>query len=145
MTPTQALKFLLITPPGAIVDNASPATAEIDTLGASTLDILVIVGATDIALTALKLTESDTTGTNHVDIVGAAYGTSAYPFPTATDDNKLFAFHVDLLGRKRFIDLVATVGDGATGGYVTVIAVLGGLRNSPNSASERGFANQLFV
>ncbi len=60
-----------------------------------------------------------------VDVTGLVYGTSAgiagttSALPTATDDNKCFKFEIDLRGRKRYLDLVATCGDGATGTFAT--------------------------
>ncbi|MGB0973235.1 MAG: hypothetical protein ACPGVG_20115, partial [Mycobacterium sp.] len=58
----QCDKFVMVTAPAAIVDNASLTTAEIDTVGYDYARVLVILGATDIAMTALTVTESDTSG-----------------------------------------------------------------------------------
>ena len=62
MNPAQCTKFVSITPPAAIVDNASYTTGSIDTQGYEYLEVFVFLGATDIAMTALKLQESDTDG-----------------------------------------------------------------------------------
>lgn len=124
------VKFVSITPPGAILDAASATTGEIDTLGFDYLTIVCQVGATDIAMTALKITESDTSGSDHADVTGLVYGTStdidgnASALPSATDDNKFFVFQIDLRGRKRYIDMVATMGDGTAGGYFTAFGIL---------------------
>ncbi len=142
MINSQAQKVVLVTPPAAIVDNASYATTEIDTKGFNYLTILVALGATDVALAAMKLTESDEAGSGHADISGATFAGS---LPGATDDNKVYAFHVDLLGRKRYIDLVLTGGDGTTGAYATVMAVLSRGERTPRTATERGLAAELFV
>jgi hypothetical protein len=126
----QNVKYVSITPPAAILDNASATTAEIDTLGFEYLSIICQVGATDIAMTALKVTESDTSGSGHADVTGLVFGTStdidgnASALPSATDDNKFFVFLIDLRGRKRYIDLTATMGDGTAGGYFSAIGVL---------------------
>jgi hypothetical protein len=144
-------KFVMVTPPAAIIDNTSPATTEIDTAGFRHARILVLIGATDIALTALKVTESDSAGSGHADVTGLIYGTSngingsVAALPSATDDNKCFAFEIDLRGRKRYLDVVATVGDGAAGAYVTIIALLSRAEVRPMTAAERGYANILRV
>ena len=152
MNPAQHDKFVSITPPAAIVDNASYTTATIDTAGFAYLRVLVYLGATDIAMTALKLQESDDSGmSGAADITGLVYGTSASiagttsALPTATDDNKCFAFEVDLRGRKRYIDLVATAGDGSTGTFLTAFALLSRAGDVGVSASERGYGSILRV
>lgn len=153
MNHLQQTKTVLITPPAAIVDNASYTTAAIDTFGFNKLEICVALGATDIAMVALKLQESDDSGmSGATDITGAIYGTSANPdtgstsaLPTATDDNKVFKFFVDLKGRKRYIDLVATAGDGTAGTFLTAWANLGDGNDTPTSATERGAAANLIV
>ena len=152
MNPAQQDKWVSVTPPAAIVDNASLSTATIDTAGFAYLRVFLYLGAMDIAMTALKLQESDDSGmSGAVDITGLVYGTSngisgsASALPTATDDNKCFTFEVDLRGRKRYIDLVATCGDGAAGTYATAFALLSRAGDVPVSASERGFGNILRV
>ena len=146
MNQSQFNKFVSITPPAAIVDNASYTTASIDTSGFEYLEVFVFLGATDIAMTALKLQESDTDG-SYADVTGLIYGTSAgiagttAALPIATDDNKCFKFEVDLRGRKRYFDLVATAGDGAAGTFLTAFALLSRASDHPVSASERGFGN----
>jgi hypothetical protein len=112
MTPVQNSKYLIVTSPVAIVDNASWTTNAIDTAGFDYLQVVVTLGATDIALTALKLQTSDTDG-SYADLTGAVFGTSANiagstsTLPSATDDNKIFVIEVDLRGKKRYFDLVA--------------------------------------
>lgn len=142
MINTQSQKIVPITPPGAIVDNAAITTTEIDTLGFDYCDIYVFLGALDIAVAALKISQSDVAGSGHADITGGDY-TGA--FPSATDDNKIYAFHVNLLGKKRYLDLVLTGGDGSTGTYATAFAVLSRAKEHPNTAAERGVAAELFV
>jgi hypothetical protein len=59
------------------------------------------------------------------DISATVFGATGNPaLPSATDDNKMYAFHVSLQGKKRYIDLVATAGNGSTGTYGSAIAVL---------------------
>jgi len=139
MNRMQNIKYVAITPPGALIDNASATTAEIDTLGFDYLTIVAHLGATDIAMTALAVTESDTTGSGHANVTGLVYGTSTdidgntSALPSATDDNGFFVFQIDLRGRKRYIDVTATVGDGTSGAYLTIIGMLSRADASPTT------------
>lgn len=145
MKQIQDSKLVLVTPPGALIDNAVLVTASIDTKGFDQVDIYVIVGATDIGLTTLKVQESDTDA-NYVDVAGLIYGTSGTStLPGALADNTALAFHIDMLGRKRFLDVSAVGGDGTTGSYVTIFAVLSRAKESPSTAAKRGLAQELSV
>lgn len=137
----QASKFVSITPPAAIIDNASATTASVDTKGFDYAVISVYFGAMDIAVTAMKLQESDDDST-YADITGATFAGS---YPSATDDNKCFRFFVDLRGRKRYLDLVLTLGDGAAGTYVTAWAELSRAEQAPYDATTRGLGGQVIV
>lgn len=145
----QREKFVLITAPAALVDDASLTTTEVDTLGYDYAEIFLILGATDIAMTALAVTESDTSGSGHAAVTGLVYGTStdisgtASTLPSATDDNKCFKFELDLRGRKRYLDLTATVGDGTAGGYYMAFALLSRADEAKTTAAGRGYANIL--
>ena len=145
MIPTAA-KWVNLTPPAAIIDNASVTVAELDTKGYDYAEIAVVLGATDIAMTALKVTESDTTGSGHADVTGLVYGTSTdidgntSALPTATDDNGIFAFEIDLRGRKRYLDMTATVGNGTNGTYIAIIARLSRADAAPVTVSAKGLA-----
>lgn len=137
--------------PAAIVDDASWTTVEIDTLGFDYCIILCNIGATDIAMAALKVQESDTTGTGFTDVTGLVYGTSTdidgetSSLPSATDDNTIVGFLIDLRGRKRFLDLVATAGDGSTGTFMSAIALLGRAKEVPVDAAGLGCGQVLQV
>ena len=150
MNQLQNTKLVSITPPAAIVDNASYTTASIDTQGWDYLQVVVYLGATDIAMTALKLQESDTDG-SYADVTGLVFGTSSNiagstsTLPSATDDNKFFVFDVDLRGRKRYFDLVATAGDGTAGTFLTAFAILSRGKDQPVTAAERGASQILRV
>jgi hypothetical protein len=138
-------KVINVTPPAAIIDNNSAVTNSIDTTGFRYCQILVMLGATDIALTALKVQESDTDG-SYADITGLVFGASGAPaLPSATADNGVYAFNIDLRGRKKFLDLVITFGDGTVGGFVAAIALLFEGEELPDSATKRGLAAELTV
>lgn len=152
MNSAQRDKFVSVTPPAAIIDNASATTATVDTKGFDYCRFVVYYGAMDIATTALKIQESDDSGmSGAADITGLVYGTSTdisgstSALPSATDDNKFFTFEIDLRGRKRYLDCVATLGDGAAGTYVAIFAILSRAESSLLTASDRGCANILRV
>lgn len=147
MNNLQNVKVVNVTPPAAIKDNASFATTTIDTFGFSKVAIYFALGATDIAMTALKVQESDDSGmASAADITGAVYGASGAPaLPSATDDDKIFGFFIDLKGRKRYLDVVATAGDGAAGTFGACTAHLYNGLQTQDDATERGLAANLIV
>ena len=155
MNPAYERKIVSVIQPAAIIDNASATTAVVDTLGWDYAVFDIQLGATDIALTALKLQESDALNGSDLDsgadVSGTVFGTSvndtgsASTLPSATDDNKLYAFFVDLRGRKRYLDLVATVGDGSSGGYLAATCSLFRGSVSPSSAATAGYAQRIIV
>jgi len=141
-------KLVSITPPAVISDNATLTTGEIDTAGWEHLEIIVYEGATDIAMAALSVTESDTSGSGHANVTGLVWGTSTNidgstsALPSATDDNLFQVAQIDLRGRKRYIDVTATTGDGAAGTYIAILGRLSRGEVTPTSASEAG-ANEI--
>ena len=151
MIPPDDCKVLLTTPPAAIIDNAAVATAEIDRLGYDYAQIEVFLGALDIAMTVLKVQESDVSGSGFADIVGTRFGTdnndtgSASTLPSATDDNKIFSFFLDLRGRKRYLDVSATVGDGAAGTFIVIVTRLWRSKDAPRTAAEAGYSQRMRV
>lgn len=146
-------KTLNVTPPAAIVDNAGFTTATVDALGARWVIFKVFLGALDIAIAAFKLRESNDSGmSGAVDVPNADFsaatqsdGSTAASLPSATADNGVYAIHVPMLGRKRYLDLTLTGGDGSAGTYGVVSAELHELEVFPNNATERGFAQELIA
>lgn len=156
MNAAQQTKKVIVASPGALIDNASATTNCIDLKDWDYCVIDCIIGATDIALTALKVQEDDTTSsatalTSGTDVTGLVWGTSAdiagttSTLPSATDDNKIFTFEVDCKTRKRYLDVVATFGDGTVGGYFAAIATLYRGSNPGTTAAARGCAQILRV
>jgi hypothetical protein len=142
----QKVKTVAITTPGAIVDNAAFTTATIDTLGFRALRIVVMLGVLDIAISAFKLRESNDSGmAGAVDVSGADFSVSPATLPAATDDNKLYAIHVNLNGRKRYLDLSLTGGDGTAGTYAVAWADLYRASEAPADVTARGFAQEVSV
>lgn len=151
MLDIQNAKVINLIPPVAIKDNSSWTATEIDTLGYHYLHCAINLGATDIAAAALKLQESDTSGSGGADITGLIFGTSTNTagstsaLPTAGDDGDVFGFDVDLRGRKRYITLVATAGNGTVGTYASGLAFLFRPDVGPTTAAERGFNQVLRI
>ena|SRR5436309_823831 len=137
----QNTKLINITPPAAKVNNGSFTCAEIDTLGFDYMTLTLYLGDLDIALTVLKLQETDTSGSGYADVSGGAFSS----LPAATDDNKFYRFFVPLNGRKRYLKPVVTVGNGSTGAFAAIWAELSRAEQSPDSVTERGLGGQLFV
>lgn len=151
MVPIQCDKFVNVIPPVAIVDDASWTTTEIDTLGYDYLTVICNLGVTDIAMAALKLQSSDTTGANFTDVAGLDMdgdtdidGNTA-ALPAADDDGTVHVFQVDLRGHKRFFDLVATAGDGTSGTFMSAVAVLSRGEIGADSSTEMGAAHVLRI
>lgn len=139
-------KVVQLTPPGAIVDDAGFTTAILDTLGVGWVTFLVALGATDIALAAFKLQESDDSGmSGAADVPNGDFSVAPATLPGADDDDNLFAIHVNTLGRMRYLDLVLTAGDGSTGTYADVKAILSRMQTTPSTATDRGFTQELFA
>ena len=117
--------------PQAIKDDAAFTATAIDSDGYNHMTIYCHIGATDIAMAALKVTESDSSGSGYADITGTVVGTAANitgstsALPSATDDNKFMAFDIALNGsRKRYYKVSATAGDGSAGTFMSAFAVL---------------------
>ncbi len=135
-----------ITPPAAKVDGASVTTAAVDTRGFDYCRVVAYLGDTDAAMTALKIQESDAASSGFADVTGLIFGTSdnlagsTSSLPSTGNDDDFFAFDIDLRGRKRYLDVVATVGSSSagTGTYIAIWAELSGGETTPDTATERG-------
>ncbi len=148
MIHSQRVKYLNVTPPAAIVDDASFTTAEVDSVGFDHAAYVVSLGALDIAITAAAVTHSDTAGSGHANITGLVMGTSnqitgvVSVLPLATDDDEIFLFEIDLRGKNRYLDLTLTMGDGTVGGFAHVLCILSRAEEGPFTAADKG-ANQV--
>jgi len=137
-------KFVQVIAPAAITDDASFTTNAVDTAGFHYATFIFNLGATDIAMTAFKLQESDISGSGYVDIAGADLSSAtdidgtATALPSATDDNNCIVIQVDLRGRKRYLDLVATAGNGSAGTFASAVCVLTQADVAPESVTAAG-------
>jgi hypothetical protein len=146
MNQVQAIQAVQVIAP--ILKNGASFTSNIlDTQGlgggANKIRILFMIGVTDVAFTALKLQECDTSGGTYVDIAGSDYSNAAVgTLPDASADGTNVGWCLDTqAGRKRYIKIVATVGGSTatTGCYGAAIAELGRLEQTPYNAATQGF------
>ena len=146
MIEAQNKRVVVIVPPQARVDGAAFTTAIIDTLGARYVAIYVALGDIDAALAALKVQESDAANmAGATDVPGADFAVAPAALPGAGDDNKVFAFFIDMRGRKRYLDLAMNAGDGAAGTFAFAWAELSRLAEMPRTAAQRGLSAELIV
>jgi hypothetical protein len=146
MNSLQNCKFVNVTPPAAIVNNAAFTTATVDTKGWRKVTFLVILGALDIALSALKLQQSDDSGmAGAADISGADFSVSPLTLPSATDDNKLFMIYVDTRGKKGIRTCRSRWATARPAASSCVIAILHDGETVPSTATLRGLSQQAVV
>lgn len=150
--PTQSMKFINIIPPGVIVDDGSYTSTAVDTAGWDHCTFVVTLGASDIAMAALKVQEDEDSAIGSpTDVTGLVFGTSTNDagatsaLPSATDDNKIYICEVDTKHRQRYLDVVATAGNGSTGTYLSAIAILSNGVSSPYTAAQSGLDERLSV
>lgn len=130
MNVMQQAKYVKAIPPAAILDNTSATASEIDCRGYDYCTIICQLGATDIAVTALKVQSATSSGGSFSDLSGATfdggtgYGGATLALPSATDDDQTCVFLIDMRGKNPFLKLVATFGNGAVGGFIAASAVL---------------------
>lgn len=129
MIAAQNTKAIQVLQPTAVAAETETAV-EIDTLGFDYLNIYVICGALQAALTACKLSEGDTSGGVFTDIAAATVGNAACldvegsaVALSALDDNDALAYQVNLIGRKRFIKFTSDTAAGGTSTHA-VLAIL---------------------
>lgn len=144
MNQLQNCKHDYLVLPQAIKNNGSWTSNYADGKGFSWAHILIRVGATDIALSALKLQHSDTSdGNGLTDIAGCDFSVSPATLPSATDDNHAFLVDVDLRGKKRYLYLVATEGNGSTGGFLIAEVLFGKGDIEPNTVTLKNVTQAL--
>lgn len=146
MNEALAIKTINVTPPAAVVDNADFVTAAVDTLGFRYCSFEIVLGALDVDVAALKVQHSDDDGVAdaYADLDNAAF--VGADLPQDTEDNGIFAIHVDKRGaKKRYLKLVFTGGNGAVGTFACVLARLSRGETYPRSAADRGYTREVFV
>jgi hypothetical protein len=137
----QQAKYVRAISPTAILDNTSATATVIDARDYDYCTIVVQLGATDIAVTALKVQTASTSGGSYTDLTGATFSGGTSPdgttlaLPSATDDNQTCVFQIDMRGKNPFLQVVATFGDGAAGGFIAAVAILTKAHLSPATSA----------
>ena len=153
MVPNYQEKTVVSVPPQSVADNTSVTCAAVDTYGFEYAEFTFVWGVTALALSTLKIQESDFANMSSPDdITGTVFGTddndtgSASTLPSATDDNKAFSVMVDLRGRKRYIQpVISTPVSANNTGLMTVICKLGRPHEAPRLAANSGLAQRLIA
>lgn len=131
------VKYVAVTPPAAKVDAAAFTTAAVDRKGWNKCTFVCVYGDIDINVASASVRMSDASNMGSPTTI-ATGGTDFDLGTAAGSDNDIHAIDVDCRGRQRYLDFEITGGDGSTGTYLTVIAILSDPEIAPNSASERG-------
>lgn len=124
------------------LNNATATAIEVDGSRAKFATFELTVGATTGAITVFKVQGATSSGGSFSDVSGASLTT----LPGATDDNKVYAIHVDLRDRNigPYLQVVLTEGNTGTGIY-GVNCRLSGKEESGGSATARGYAAEVFA
>lgn len=142
MIPLTQKKVVMVTAPTALVDDAAVTTSTIDTAGYDYATIVCYVGTTDIAMTALKVQESDASNmgsavdidaTDFSDATQKDIDGNALALPAADADGTFRIIGIDLRTRKRYLDLVANAGNGTSGTWFYAFAILERAKVSPST------------
>jgi len=137
----QQAKYVRAVSPTAIINSASAVASVIDARDYDYCTIVVQLGATDIALTALKIETCATSGGAYADLTGATFSGGTSPdgttlaLPSATDDNQVCVFQIDMRGKQPFLKVVATFGTGSAGGFIAAVAILTKGHLSPSTSA----------
>lgn len=147
MNVLQNIEVRKLIEPAAIVDDAAFTTDIIDMKGVREALFIVQFGAMDIAMAALKLTESEDSGmSGATDVPGADFSVSPLTLPSATADHLLFLVHVTNRGnRKRYLDVSATGGNGSAGTYAAGVVLLAKEETGPSTAALQGASQAAYV
>jgi hypothetical protein len=144
-------KHALLSPPQSVADNSTLTSLALDTYGYEYAKITVNLGVTDLALAGLKVQQSDLANmATPIDVPGTHYGTDnndtnvASVLPGAADSNHSFAFFIDLRGKKRYLQVVATTPVSANNtALLEISADLGRPHESPLTAVNAGYAQRI--
>jgi len=136
----QQAKYVRAISPAALLDNTQATATVIDARDYDYCTIVVQLGSTDIAITALKIETCATSGGSYADLTGATFSGGTSPdgttlaLPSATDDNQVCVFQIDMRGKQPFLKVVATFGDGSVGGFIAAVAILTKGHLSPSTS-----------
>jgi hypothetical protein len=124
--------------PTAAVGATATATLTIDTLGYDHASVVVIraSNASTVFANAVKVEESDSSGSGYTDVVGLVGGGAsgfAIPAVTATGSASILKLDVDTKAKKRYLKVSYTPGASAT---VAIVGRLGRAEVSPENAAQ---------
>jgi len=137
----------VIVPSSAYVDNTAFTTVEVDSLGFDYAQFYVYLGATDIAIGAMHIGHSATSGstgaiianTNFASTAGiTAIDGSTLVLPSATQDDLVYRIDVDLKDKERYLDLFLTAGNGTTGTQAGCLCILSRAGEPPITEAGQG-------
>lgn len=145
------IKTVGIIRPQAIKDNTEfvgskgSTPVSVDARGFGFLAIKVLFGAMDIAVATMKLYYSNDDST-YTELTAGNFATSPATLPSATADNLLFAWYVNLVKYPyRYWQIELIPGDGSAGSYAVAWADLSRPQISPSTAALRGNSQELIV
>lgn len=136
MRSPQGSKIVKILAPVS-VSNTTATVTEVDSKGFSSMRVVVGIGVTTAALTALALQAGDTSGSGWTTVTGLDFSASG-SLPSGTDDGLHWIFDVNLNGRGRYWNLLMTTD--AQSGLYCAYAILTEANQSPDTNAERGNA-----
>src|ERR1051326_8715298 len=128
----------------AVVDGATATAIAVDTLGFEYLALIISLGVADDALTALKVTECETSSGVYADVDDADFSSDS-TLPTASEDGLLFGAFINLQNRKRYIKVVAIAGSTGAGAAIAALAILSEAKIVPSDAASRGLTREVTV
>jgi hypothetical protein len=144
------IKLKNVIPPVAIKDDAAWVSTILDQntdipSGARGVLFVIALGATDIAMAALKVQQSDAK-TNDTTLDGGADLHNVATKPGADDDNKIWLVYVPIAKwTKRYLQLQATAGDGTSGTFMAAVAIYDLPGESEVTAESLGAGNVSIV
>lgn len=138
--PLQDCKFVNCVPPGVIKDNGSFTPVTFNTMGYRYATFVFLLGAIDANMAALKVQESDTDG-SYADITGAAPAT----LPVSGSTNGIVCGFIDLEKRKKWLNVIATAGNGDAGTYLAGLCILSNALISPSDITGRNLNAQFII
>ena len=126
--------------PAAAVGSTATAQLVIDTIGYDHASITVLraSNASTVFANAVKVEESDASGSNYSDVtalVGGGTGGFSIPAVSATGSVSVLKIDVDTKAKKRYLRVNYTPGASAN---VAIVARLGRAEVSPENASQAG-------
>jgi hypothetical protein len=138
----QDVKCVNIGPGAADITGASlvlTSPGYLDTAGFHSVRYVINVGAIAIPLTALNVTECDTTGGTYTVIPLTDFSVLPLTLPDEADNTPI-SIAIPISGlRKRYQKLVLTAGSGST--FASALAFLGNPDNAPYDSVTRGYTS----